>query len=141
MSFNLFQTSRKQKRLLFLWIAFVALSYCIHLAAFTSAGIVPNTFTYPLSSLYLLFVALSAAVLLTVFQVRKRNFDFIGMSFMIATSIKIMICFIFIRPILKSISATAAIEKTNFFVMFVVFLAIETVVTIRILNDKHKNTN
>ena len=136
MSFNLFQTPKQQKVLLALWIAFVAMSYCIHQAAFTSSGIVLTSFTYSLVSLYLLFGILSVGVVLTVFQVRKRNFDSVGMSFLIATSVKMMICSLFLRPILKSISATAAIEKTNFFVMFIVFLAIETGVTILILNEK-----
>ena len=136
MSFNLFQTPKQQKVLLALWIAFVTLAYCVHQAAFTSAGIALNVFTYSLVSLYLLFGILSVGVVLTVFQVRKRNFDSVGMSFLIATSVKMMICSLFLRPILKSISVTAAIEKTNFFMMFIVFLAIETIVTILILNEK-----
>jgi hypothetical protein len=45
-------------------------------------------------------------------------------------------CFLLARPILKNTAISATIEKTNFFVMFIVFLAIETVVTIRILNEK-----
>ena len=136
MSFNLFQTPKQQKVLLALWIAFVALAYCVHQAAYTSAGIALNTSTYSLFTLHLLFGILSIGVVLTVFQVRKRNFDLVGMSFLIATSVKMMICSLFLRPILKSISVTAAIEKTNFFVMFIVFLAIETGVTILILNEK-----
>ena len=71
-----------------------------------------------------------------VFRVRSRNFDLLGMSFLIVTTLKMLICFLFTRPILKSTAFSASIEKTNFFVMFIVFLAIETVVTIRILNEK-----
>jgi hypothetical protein len=136
LSFNLFQTPKQQKVLLALWIVFVFLSYFLHQAAFTSAGIDLTSFAYSLVSLYLLFGLFSIGVLVTVFQVRKRNFDSVGMSFLIATSVKMMICSLFLRPILKSISATAAIEKTNFFVMFIVFLSIETSVTILILNEK-----
>jgi hypothetical protein len=141
LSFNLFQTPKQQKVLLVLWIAFVAMSYCIHQAAFTSAGIALTTFTYSLVSLYVLFGVFSIGVLVTVFQVRKRNFDLVGMSFLIATTVKLMVCSLFLRPILKSVSASAAIEKINFFVLFIVFLAIETVVTILILNEKQENTS
>ncbi len=136
MSINLFQTPKQQKALLAFWIAFLTLSYFIHQVAFASAGITLNTFRYSLLSLYFLFGVLSIGVLLTVFHVRKRNFDSVGMSFLIATSVKMTICYFFLRPILRSISTTAAIEKTNFFVMFIVFLAIETSVTILILNEK-----
>lgn len=141
MSFNLFQTPKQQKVLLVLWIAFVAMSYCIHQAAFTSAGITLDTFTYSLVSLYVLFGVFSIGVLVTVFQVRKRNFDLVGMSFLIATTVKLMVCSLFLRPIFKSVSTSAAIEKINFFVLFIAFLAIETVVTILILNEKRENTS
>lgn len=119
-----------------LWMAFVALSYGVHKTAFTSAGINLDTFTYSLLSLYLLFGVFSIGVLVTVFQVRKRNFDSVGMSFLIVTTLKLMVCSLFLRPILKSISITAPIEKINFFVLFIVFLAIETSITILILNEK-----
>jgi hypothetical protein len=99
-------------------------------------GIVADAFSYSLLSLYLFFGIFSIFLLLTVFQVRTRNFDLVGMSFLIVTSVKMMVCFLFVRPILKSISVTAPIEKINFFVMFIVFLAIETTVTILILNEK-----
>lgn len=69
-------------------------------------------------------------------RVRSRNFDLLGMSFLIVTTLKMLICFLLARPILKNTAISATIEKTNFFVMFIVFLAIETVVTIRILNEK-----
>lgn len=119
-----------------LWIAFVFLSYCIHQVVFVFLGIAVDTFTYSLVSLYFLFGVFSIVILGTVFQVRKRNFDSVGMSFLIVTTVKMIVCSLFLRPILKSISVTAAVEKTNFFVLFIVFLAIETSVTILILNEK-----
>jgi hypothetical protein len=39
-------------------------------------------------------------------------------------------------PILHLPGAEAKIEKIDFFIVFALFLAIETVVTIRILNNK-----
>jgi hypothetical protein len=86
--------------------------------------------------LYLFFGLFSIGILLTVFQISARNFDLTGMSFLIVTTLKILACFVFVRPILKSISVTATIEKINFFGMFIVFLSIETLVTIVILNEK-----
>ena len=136
MSFPKFHTPKQQKRGLALWIALVILSYFVHQYFFESMAIVVDAFVYSLLSLYLFFGIFSILLLLTVLQVRSRNFDLVGMSFLIVTSVKMMTCFLFVRPILKSISVTASIEKTNFFVMFIVFLAIETTVTILILNEK-----
>lgn len=136
MSFPLFHNSNQQKGGLALWIALVVMSYFVHQYFFESMGITMDAFSYSLLSLYLFFGIFSIILLLTVFQVRSRNFDLVGMSFLIVTSVKMMTCFLFVRPILKSISDTASIEKTNFFVMFIVFLAIETSITILILNEK-----
>lgn len=141
MSFNLFQTQKQQKAALVIWVAFVVLSYCIHQFTFAQTGIDTTKFTYSLLSLYFLFGFFSILVVLTVIQVRKRNFDLVGMSYLIVTTIKMMICGLFLRPILKSVSSTIAIEKTNFFVMFIVFLAIETGVTLLILNEKQQNSS
>jgi hypothetical protein len=44
--------------------------------------------------------------------------------------------FLILKPILKSNTAENTLEKMNFFVIFMLFLAIETILTIRILNEK-----
>ena len=136
MSFQLFPPTQQQKQGLALWIALVALSYFVHQYLFELMEISTEDFSYSLLSLYLFFGIFSSILLVALFQIRAQNFDLVGMSFLIVTTLKMLICFLLVRPILKSTAVSASIEKTNFFVMFIVFLAIETVVTIRILNEK-----
>jgi hypothetical protein len=136
LSFQLFQLTKQQKQGIALWIALVTLLYFVHQYVFELMGIAQDFFSYSLLSLYLFFGIFSLLLLLSVFQMRARNFDLVGMTFLIVTTVKLMTCFVFVRPILKSISSTSVIEKTNFFILFIVFLAFETVVTIRILNEK-----
>ena len=45
-----------------------------------------------------------------------------------------VISYVFLYPILQSTNQLMTPEKINFFITFAVFLTIETVVTIRILN-------
>ncbi|MEY4432594.1 MAG: hypothetical protein RLZZ44_724 [Bacteroidota bacterium] len=136
MNFKLFQTSKKEKQGLALWIALIVLSYFAHHYFFELAGIPVEVFSYSLLCLYLFFGFFSILLLVVVFRVRSRHFDLLGMTFLIVTTIKMLACFVMARPILKSISVTASLEKINFFMMFVVFLAIETTVVILILNEK-----
>ena len=136
MSFQLFPPTQQQKQGLSLWIALLTLSYFVHQYLFELMEISTEDFSYSLLSLYLFFGIFSIVLMAIVFRVRSRNFDLLGMSFLIVTTLKMLICFLLVRPILKSTAVSASIEKTNFFVMFIVFLAIETVVTIRILNEK-----
>ena len=136
MSFQLFPPTQQQKQGLSLWIALVTLSYFVHQYLFELMEIFREDFSYSLLSLYLFFGIFSIILLVALFQIRAKNFDLVGMSFLIVTTIKMLICFLLVRPILKSTAVNASIEKTNFFVMFIMFLAIETLVTIRILNEK-----
>ncbi|MBP6041008.1 MAG: hypothetical protein KA509_04295 [Flavobacterium sp.] len=136
MSILLYPLTKQQKQGLALWIAIVTLFYFFHELIFASMEISTDDFSYSLLSLYLFFGIFSMALMLVLFQVRSRNFDLLGMSFLIVTTVKMMTCFFFVRPIFKSVSVTAPVEKINFFVMFIVFLAIETLVAIRILNEK-----
>lgn len=126
----------KHKIAILIWTVLIILSYFAHRFVFELMEIRSDSLSYSLLSLYLFFGLFSIGILLTVFQISARNFDLTGMSFLIVTTLKILACFVFVRPILKSISVTATIEKINFFGMFIVFLSIETLVTIVILNEK-----
>ena len=46
-----------------------------------------------------------------------------------------LVAYIFVKPILSLNLPKTPIEKMNFFIIFIYFLTIETVVTIRILNN------
>jgi hypothetical protein len=45
------------------------------------------------------------------------------------------IAYIVLLPILNADTKSVAIEKINFFIVFALFLAIETIITIRIVNN------
>jgi hypothetical protein len=71
--------------------------------------------------------------------ISKKNFDVVGMSFMLMTSVKTIVFYVLIRSVVKGISEINHIEKINFMITFFLFLAIETVFVIRLLNPKGKD--
>ena len=91
-------------------------------------------FYYSIPLLYGLFFILSAVILIIVTRISERNFDNTGMVFMIATSIKMVVAFFLVRPILPL--EDNKIEKINFFIIFILFLLIETILVAKILNKK-----
>jgi hypothetical protein len=93
-------------------------------------------FYYPLETVYLFFGTLSIIVVFILLIIKQKSFDNVGMVFLLITSVKMIFCYLFIMPILDMANTNYAIEKINFFVLFILFLAIETIVTIRILNNK-----
>ena len=94
-----------------------------------------RNFHYSIEVLYLLFSALSILIVTILIKIKQKSIDNVGMVFLILTSIKMFIAFAFLYPILAKSVDRISFEKTNFFVIFILFLAIETVITIRILNN------
>ena len=95
-----------------------------------------SNFHHSLEVLYLFFGATSAMIMVVLSKVKEKNFDNVGMTFMLITSVKIVLSFLMVRPILNEVGALATTEKSNFFMLFILFLTIETVITTRILNNK-----
>jgi hypothetical protein len=67
---------------------------------------------------------------------KEKNIDSVGQTFLLVTSIKMALAYVLLHPILQNTSKLITPEKSNFFLIFAVFLTIETLVTIRMLNKK-----
>lgn len=93
-------------------------------------------FKYPLVSLYSMLTSTTLLIYIISILISKKNFDVVGMSFMLITSVKTIIFYVLIRSVVKGISEINRIEKINFMITFFFFLAIETVFVIRLLNAK-----
>lgn len=111
-------------------------AFIIHKTFFYFAvkSFVEEKFLYSLLTLYLFFFTCSLFILFILIRVKEKNIDSVGQTFLLLTSIKIVVAYVLLHPILQSTNQLMTPEKTNFFVTFAVFLTIETVVTIRILN-------
>jgi hypothetical protein len=118
-------------------LIFVALPiFIIHVMLFNAnliTGKEVNLY-YSIPLLYQLFLMLSAVILIIVTKISEKNFDNTGMVFMIATSIKMVVAYFLVRPIL--LIEDNKIEKINFFIIFILFLLIETILVAKILNKK-----
>jgi hypothetical protein len=95
-----------------------------------------SSFVYSIELLYAFFFIFTVIILFVLIKINQKNINNVGFSFMFLTSLKMAIAYFFLRPILNSQSIYAGSEKINFFIIFILFLIIETVVTIRILNNK-----
>ncbi|MGQ7945848.1 DUF6168 family protein [Flavobacterium sp. WC2509] len=126
-----------KKLLPFLTLAGVTVGlYLIHKMIFRVFSINQDQFHYSLEKLYLFFMVFSAIIFKILLVIRERSFDNVGMSFLIATSAKMVFCYLILRPLLQVPKASDPTEKINFFILFIVFLIIETLFTIRLVNEK-----
>ena len=92
-------------------------------------------FHFDLTTIYSFFLTCSLIIILLLLFVKQRSIDNVGFTFLFATCLKIGISFALLTPILNSKISNIGYEKINFFIVFAIFLTIETVVTIRILNN------
>jgi hypothetical protein len=124
------------------WLPFLTLMgisfllYVIHKLVFYSCNISQELFHYSLETLYLFFFVLSAVIFKVLLIIKEKSFDNVGMSFLLATSIKMVFCYLILRPILQIPKSSNPTERINFFILFIVFLIIETLFTIRLVNEK-----
>ncbi|WP_423908906.1 hypothetical protein [Flavobacterium sp.] len=125
----------KYKPILFLSVLSL-FAFIVHQSLFWLFKINDDGFFYSLMTLYLVFYGLSVFVFIILLEVKSRSFDNVGMSFLLVTNLKLVFCYILLKPILKMEPFENTIEKINYFMMFILFLAIETILTIRILNEK-----
>lgn len=94
-----------------------------------------QNFHYPIEVVYAFFSSFSIVLLYILIIVKAKNIDQVGNTFMLITVLKMGISYVILSPILDSGLANMPIEKINFFIVFALFLAIETAVSIRILNN------
>ena len=95
---------------------------------------ITDQFMYSVPVLYSFFLVCSVIILLILITIKEKNIDSVGQTFLLLTSIKMVVAYILLHPILQSTNKLLTPEKINFFITFAIFLTIETVVTIRILN-------
>jgi hypothetical protein len=112
------------------------LLYVIHKIIFYSFSINQEAFHYSLETLYLFFLVLSAIIFKVLLTIKEKSFDNVGMSFLLATSLKMVLCYLILRPLLQMPKANNPTERINFFILFIAFLIIETLFTIRLVNEK-----
>lgn len=107
---------------------------------FLVENVVPNhelvKWTYSIANLYSMFFVFSVVIMSLLLFVRTKNLDYVGYTYLIVTSVKMGIAYFLLRPILATTTDENSTEKINFFIVFICFLAIETLLTIRILNNK-----
>lgn len=126
---------KNYKLLLHLYVLVVA-AFIIHKGAFFLFNINDQNFHYSLELLYVIFLFFSTLILIVILKFEKNKFDSIGMFFMAGTFVKMFFLYIFLKPILSDKIHNVSVEKTNFFITFILFLLFETILTARLLNEK-----
>lgn len=94
-----------------------------------------QNFHLPIEIVYGFFFCCSILIILVLIKVKEKNIDNVGYTFLLTTCVKMAISYAVLYLILHSGNPNLRIEKINFFIIFAMFLTIETVVTVRILNN------
>ena len=114
------------------------LVYLVHKLVFFLNENNPNLqgFHFPIEVVYGFFFVCSLLIILILIKVNEKNIDNVGFTFLLVTCIKMAISYVVLSPILHSGNPYLRTEQIDFFIIFALFLTIETIVTARILNNK-----
>ena len=124
-------------RNLFTLLLLGTIGFIVHKALFYFfvPKIYEQHFIYSLHLLYSFFFFFSATLVLILDKVKQKDINSVGYTFLLLTTLKMVVAYIFLRPILEANLPKTPTEKMSFFIIFIYFLTIETYVTIRILNN------
>lgn len=95
-----------------------------------------QNFHFPIEVVDGFFFVCALLLIAILIKVNSKNIDNVGYVFLLVTFIKMGVSYAILSPILSSGNWNLKVEKINFFIVFGLFLAIETFVTIRLLNPK-----
>lgn len=88
-----------------------------------------------LPKMYACFVGFSVVLISILIRVKQKNNDNVGYAFLAITTVKMAGAFALLKILLEP--EPSRMERLNFFVVFAVFLFIETVITIRLVNKEN----
>ena len=115
--------------------------YALHkLFFFLNENIKFQNFFLPIEIIYVFFFCCSIIILSILIKVKEKNIDNVGSVFLLITCVKMGISYALLYPIIHSGNQNVKTERIDFFIIFALFLTIETIVTIRILNNKQQMT-
>lgn len=92
-------------------------------------------FIYSIPELYLFFYVFTIIIMGSLIAVKRKKREQLGYAFLLLTVVKMGLCYLFIKPVLDKPVGNGT-EKINFFIVFILFLAIEAYYTARLLNEK-----
>lgn len=113
--------------------AYIVYQTLFYLLGFSQKEIL---FKYSVTYIFIVLTSLSLLIISLLLLVKNKNFDSFGYAFMALTCLKIGIVLFWIQPILNSAVEKSKFEKVNFLIIFSLFLAIETIVAIRLIQNK-----
>ena len=130
--------SLKKIHPLFIVLAAASIGLAVHKGLF--GLFVPKVyeegFVYSIPLLYAFFTFFALLIVFILMKIKDAEINNVGYAFLGLTTVKMVVAYLFLKPILSVNLPKTPTEKINFFLIFIFFLAIETVVTIRILNNK-----
>jgi hypothetical protein len=85
---------------------------------------------------YAFFILCSAVIIFILIKVKEKSIDNVGSTFLLLTCLKMAAAYVFLKQLVNAEGSNPGFERANFFIVFAIFLAIETILTIRILNKR-----
>ncbi len=117
-------------------LAVITIAYLINKALLLLFKIDTSNFAYAVEILNLFFALFSIVTLVVLQKIKQINIDIVGNAFLLLSSVKMLLSYLIVKPILKSTSSYAVLERWHFFGILIFYLMLDTLIVIYLLNTK-----
>lgn len=90
----------------------------------------------PLQNIYFFNYSLSLVVLLILYYIHNKFNDKVGYAFLALGILKMMVSIYFLMPLIESDFSNKIPDTLNFFFCYFMFLIIESIILVKLLNKK-----
>lgn len=113
-------------------LSIVVSCFFLHQLLFAFLNIEDSEFVFTIVQLYFFFGFFALLTEVILQKIKQKNIDLVGNVFLGLTLTKMMFCFV-----IGNYISDKLIERNNFLALFFIFLFIETVSAIKLLNSKN----
>src|SRR5690606_26194677 len=111
-----------------------AIAFFVHLLIYYFLNLETSSFSYSVTVLYGAFFGIAFLIIALLMFVKRASINSVGSTMMLLTCLKMVPAFLIMSPAIRLNTVNPGFEKTNFLIIFLIFLLIETVIAIRLLN-------
>lgn len=109
-------------------------SFVVHQLFYYFLDVDTSAFSYSVIVLYATFFVIAIVTISLLMFIKRTNINSVGSTMMLLTCLKMVPAFMIMNPAIDLNVKNPGLERANFLIIFGVFLIIETVVAIRLLN-------
>lgn len=129
------------KQFLFFSKILITLSLVLYIVHFIIVNKLLNEYSYfyPIYTIYLFLIVVTSLIVVTILVIHKNYNDKTGFAFLAFSILKMLLAVVFLIPLITSDLTNKIPDILSFFIPYFIFLTLETVYILNLINRANTN--